>query len=846
MAYNVDFMANPYEGYEDEETRRKRLEEQRKAMGETEVGKTEVTTYADGSQTRTVTQEIPRQQTVMRPGQEGQFMRPVLPIAPQGIDQRQYIQRMESGNRPDIGYHGPNSSAYGKYGITNAAYQDIQRANPQFAGRPITSLSPEEQDQAYQTYTNLNARALQQYGIEPNAANQRLAHFLGAKGAANYLNTGQISPQAAQANFGEARARQIAEQRLAGGMAPASAAARQPVQQRPTSLLTLANIGAGAEGTEGELQAQQRLQQYNQNFLANQDNIQNLIKLKDDPSTPSNIQTLASDRAFELMNTERNKQLAEREGKQILQTNDTKKIGNILSSDPEDEKGSYLKLFFLGFVSPESARMEASKLGLVPSKYESAVITNSDGTTKAVQVKTRADGKVTGGIDMFGNTLSSEDLGKAISQTTGKNVTTGAEAYRDSTTGKIFYRQNDQRGNIFFTEPGGARFSGDTSKLQRVTDVSALQRIDYQTTSDLFKKHQGNISEVVKEYGIKLGRPLSGEEYQQVVQMVGPGTARPTAQAPAQPAVPQAQVAQPQAQPAVPQPTTVAPTQQGVGVSTSPLPTLGSLERAGTIATAAQKQFVEKTVPTIAEDANNARQVAGTRREQLDIIRTNPSILDIYNGSGSGYDQARNVITKIVTGVYNADNQDQLFKDIKNISIQPNERAALEQFANLNMTVNPKTLRANAGPGAVSNAEQQANQKANIQNVAELTPLAALQGIYRSKFMSELADAKEAFLSKNQDTYKTDADFNRAWAKEQNKWFKAHEAIAQARAEYLKPFNPGPKASREELNAFRDKVFKAFEIYPSPTFDTSSGWSYGTKNAEREIVKKWRESGALK
>lgn len=821
-------------GFEDEETRRKREEEERKRMGETEVGSTTEKTYMDGSKTITQTREVPG---------GAQAMRPVMPIQPTSPDDFVRIRQIESGNRDFTPQGQPVTSPKGAMFASQVMPATAQQ--PGFGIRPAQSQTPEEYNRVGREYFdamrnryNDDVIAAAAYNAGPGRVDQALRKA--QETGQPFINFLPQETQQYVQKFSQARQPAMAQPQQQMTMPPI------PQGARP---LAMPSVGASAEGVEGEQVAQQRMMDYTNRFQQSQNDVNKLLALREDTTAPSFIQDIARDRAYELLTTEKNKLAAQREVNQLVQSGDSKKIASVLSSEPEDEKGSYLKLLLLGFVSPESARVEAQKLGIVPTKYESAVITNNDGTTKAVQVKVRADGKVTGGFDLQGNQLSTEDLSKALSQTTGKNVTTGAEAYRDSTTGKIYYRQNDQRGNIFFTEPGGARYGGDTSKLQRVTDVSALQRIDYQTANDLFKKNQGNIADTVKEYGIKLGRPLTGEEYQQVVSMVGPGAGRPSAVAqPAMPAVPQQPA---QAQPSAPaiaqQPAaTVAPTATGVGVSTQPLPTLGSLERAGTIATTAQKQFVEKTVPTVAEDANNARQVAGTRREQLDIIRTNPSILDIYNGSGSGYDQARNVITKIVTGVYNADNQDQLFKDIKNISILPNERAALEQFANLNMTVNPKTLRANAGPGAVSNAEQQANQKANIQNVAELTPLAALQGIYRSKFMSELADAKEAFLAKNQDTLKTDGDFNRAWAKEQNKWFKAHEAIAQARAEYLKPFNPGPSASKQELNAFRDKVFKAFELYPSPTFDTTSGWSYGTKNAEREIVKKWRESGALK
>lgn len=210
---------------ESEEERRKRQEEERK-RAEKEAQRADnavahehkVTTYENGSKTVETKQEIPAGQRVpgpVAPGQETAINKP-----PMDANQA-YTAQMESGGRSNIGYHNPSKgTAYGTYGITAPAYAEIQKNNPKFAGRPITSLSPEEQSEAYQTLTRVNQGQLNRLGVEPTPANQRLAHFLGATGAANFLKTGQISPQAAAANGGLEKALQIAQQRLAGTMGP--------------------------------------------------------------------------------------------------------------------------------------------------------------------------------------------------------------------------------------------------------------------------------------------------------------------------------------------------------------------------------------------------------------------------------------------------------------------------------------------------------------------------------------------------------------------------------------------------------------------------------------------------
>ena len=164
------------------------------------------------------------------------------------MDNAAYTRQQESGGNYKIGQHfAPNaagqqrSTATGAYGITAPAYADIQKNNPYFQGRDLASLSPQDQDKAFQTYQGVLSKQLQAKGVEPTDANLRAAHFAGAGGLSNYLKGGPISPQAAAANGGEANYRKILEQRLAGGPAPSSGnapvaavAPTPPPQAQPT------------------------------------------------------------------------------------------------------------------------------------------------------------------------------------------------------------------------------------------------------------------------------------------------------------------------------------------------------------------------------------------------------------------------------------------------------------------------------------------------------------------------------------------------------------------------------------------------------------------------------------
>ena len=239
----------------------------------------------------------------------------------------------------------------------------------------------------------------------------------------------------------------------------------------------------------------------------------------------------------------------------------------------------------------------------------------------------------------------------------------------------------------------------------------------------------------------------------------------------------------------------------------------------------------------IGTSASDAQAVGNVRRQQLDLIRSNPSIVNIMNGSGTQYDKARNVIVRLASGAYGSDEKDQLYKDIKATGMSDGEVAALQDFANLNTVVNAKTLRANAGPGAVSNAEQTANKEANIGNIDRIPAYAALSGLYRSQFTSDLAASKQAFLDAHPEI-KTASQFQSAWQKEEATRLKGYQGVVRARLEAIGS-PPPADASAAHLNAYKDRVFRAFEAYPSPTWDAGTNtWSYGTANAKRAAMKK--------
>lgn len=895
MAY-YDTMGG-YTGYESafvpsvpdetEEERRRRLAAQQPV--------TEKITYnPDGTQKVTITgtrealsASNPNTPTVVAPVAPRAMTPAAAPAAPApqgGMTQDEYnayIARNESGGRPDIGYHMPGkSSAYGTYGITNAAYQDVQRAAPQFAGRPITSLTPQEQTQAQDVYTKQNTRYLQNYGVEPTQGNLALAHFLGAKGAADYIKTGTISQAAAAANGGEERVRQIAEQRLALGQAPVSGAAQPPAQPAPVAPAAPAAVAPAepaaqpaqpaqpAVPSQGMVQvddqgnrmvttptgetfvvgpdnrplpqrgvAVEQMGAFGQDFIKNQNNPQGLLTIADDKSGKYTEfeRQLARDQIVDNLRYQKLNQEGQRMATQAIQTNDGRMLTKILQDRSEGvTAGGIAKAFLYSLIGFQSgAKDVVNKMGIGATWQQ-----QMDASGNPAMIKVSADGLPLEGYDATGNKLSVDQLAAYGGGAGGKfkpDVSTQA------------YVKTDPQGNVTmrgvrvtetlpgggtrtYVESGGKRYDINAgwqpegiSTAAAKTEATKAVELRYTGPMAYTKAGAEFIGRFNAENGTNIGyqtqtpgAPLVDLNTGQRVVPNANGTITATTRTG----------------------TTTAPAPTGAVTTTPSGMTPAQITTQTAVGKAAQEQFATKTIPAIIEEGTNGSSVANIRTQQINTIKDNPSILGIFNGSGTKYDQARNVITKLISGAYGAENSGDFYKELNAIGLSSTERAALENFGNLNMEVNSKTLKANTGGGQISNAEQKINQQANLGQIAEQTPLASLQGLYRSQFTGNLNNYKQYFASQNPDL-NTDAKFAAAWQKEQALYSKAYTGIMEARAEYLKQYLPPKDASAQQLDAFRDKVFKAFEMYPAPTFDATTGkWSYVTKNAELAAARK--------
>jgi len=848
-----DSYSSPVDPYAIDEEERKReelkrrLEEQQRQEEQlaSEVSrKQEITTYGDGSKTVTTKQEVPA----------GQPVRPVVPT-----DYNQRIAGMESGARPDIGYHAPGkSSAYGTYGITNAAYEDARRVNPNLPA-DITQATAEQQTAAQNAYTQQNAKYLQSYGVEVNPNTLAAAHFLGAKGLSDYLKTGQISEAAARANGGYENAKRIVDQRLGGQAAAASGAAQQnlmpgeqggqPTQPvAPEAQPAFTGQGIRAPGQPAMAAPAMETKPFIDQYQENQNDPAQLMKLSTDETAPEPLRERARNRAADLITQQR--EMANAQEK--LATATPTELAKYMRE--KTTGGSWIKaIFYAAIGAKQLAQEEGAKLGIGTEK----VVTDANG--KANIIKVSSNGTPLEGYSAeTGKKLTAEEMISAIGGTTAGKVSTSAEQFQDK-DGNIYRSQSDEKGRLVMRNAvTGKVYEGDPTKLSRVRDVAGQaadeRKQGYKRENDA-TAFANNIRKLdydsklkavadFRQAAINRGEPDLTDAELQAMGVTRPdlGIARPAAAQPAQ-AAPVAQ-----AQPGAPV-TPVAPTMpagapQAVkpvapvapGTSVTGRMTPEAMKRAeaeaklqreaeSAVSVDEQKRYNEYIEKEIQPKADASKTISRVRREQVngpEGILNNPEIAGLLSGSSGG--EVGNILRDLITG--NFKDQADLSTRVAALNLTPRQKDVLYTQIGLNNQIAPLTLRANAGPGAVSDAEQKANREANV-DITRQPLYSGLTLMTRDQFEKDKSIAKNDFRSANPEIRKTDA-LNKAWAAQEKRANEAYDSIYAARAAYIAKHNPN--------NTNPGAVVDAFKYYPVPTWNGSS-WDYGTEYAKKAARK---------
>lgn len=587
------------------------------------------------------------------------------PVAPDNYNTR--IAQMETGGNTRMGYHNPAlSSAYGPYGITRAAYSDIQAANPEFANRPITSLNPQEQTQAMETYTKKNAEYLNNYGIEPTAGNLAAAHFLGAKGYSDYLKTGRISPEAAAANGGEERVRQIVEQRRSIGQQPAVAGPVQPGQPgQPQMVRTVAPAG-GAQPTPAPT--------WQDTLSTIQNDPTKLAAFIGDEKNSAESRAVAG----ELLKREyQKKDEADKAGRTaMLALQGDPQAQNELVRDLRNKEGSYLKAYLFSRLGlNDLAREEQQKLGagVTMGKVQLG--------NQSYAVETDGRGAVTRAWDVAGKPVDDATLAKinasGVKAGSHRYSFTGETGIDPITKEEVRQRQDAISGNVEYVYATGPKagevYRGSTPVAKSVQTQAA--KMDYGLITDLRKKFGNDAIAAMTKFQ-EINGPFTNEtERSRFLQLYGFGSATPTSNLPVPPqlpgGIPSAPVPAAPAGPdavqqsqmndaelqrqnmkrvpgapgaVAPTPVQAAPAQPGAAPATTPAPAERDLTKP--IAVSAQELEAQKKIRE--SQARNAQQAKGV----FPFVTQIRDLVDKSTSSGVGslVDKAGNFVGYSTSG----------------------------------------------------------------------------------------------------------------------------------------------------------------------------------------------------
>lgn len=451
-----------------------------------------------GTEGQVTTVPEPRVETRPLPPINAQEMR-FPPSQPNkfGFNQNQFnedVMKRESGGNPNIGYHYEvdpatgrrKSTAFGAYGITEPTYKDIQRNDPYFANKPLSSLSLEEQTKAQNILTEKVGERLSQLGVQPTYGNISASQFLGADGLARYLKTGEISEAAQKANGGYERTKQIIDSRLAtaptGETGPPIARSELP---EPTPY------------TRPEPKVMEILKRGEDGALYS------IVADKEGNFTPVD-RRIASNELKTNIENQQNIEKAQAKLQQ-LQTDPSKTTDLARDLAKERGEGSWFKailLSALGFGT--QANLEFEKLGVGAKNYGSAQVGD-----KSYHTVTTPSGRLLRAYDEEGNLVDQKTFAKISAQSIGAGGkwTTSAELLQDE-NGNIYKSQQNDKGQTRTVNVSTNEVYGGKQPLRKVTDESAIKRA--QQEQEFYRQRRV----------VDLNTRLAGMDYQSKLKAV--------------------------------------------------------------------------------------------------------------------------------------------------------------------------------------------------------------------------------------------------------------------------------------------------------------------------------------
>jgi hypothetical protein len=200
--------------------------------------------------------------------------------------------------------------------------------------------------------------------------------------------------------------------------------------------------------------------------------------------------------------------------------------------------------------------------------------------------------------------------------------------------------------------------------------------------------------------------------------------------------------------------------------------------------------------------------VSSTRKQQFQIFNRPgvdaDKLFGLYNAAGENPgDQKLSIVRDILGGMFKPEAE--VSSRLAQLNLSPQEKAALTEYNIANQRINAATLKQNAGPGSISDAEQRANKEANV-DISKIPALGAYNAMSQSQFSGDLARYKGDWADKQPATNALQLD--KAWRKEQDKLQTTYADIARQRAEWIAK-NGGTTGA----------VKQGYVRYPIPEYD---------------------------
>ena len=633
---------DPY-SYETEEERRKRLASEVKT-------KREVTTYGDGSQTRTVKEEIP------------------AAVNPETFAR---MQQVESGGRDFNAQGGPLTSPAGA--MFRNQVMPSTAASPGFGVRPAADQTPEEYNRVGQEYYQA---LLKKYNGDERAAAAAYNAGPGRVDSNMAANAGQLNPaqlpRETQGYLGKVFNAMIPSAQA--GTLPVGQAQRAPTITPPAAPTAPISPQAMAQGAA---QPRMQIDDEGNRLITNADGTTTILGPNNRPlmaggmeprDTPEfrnrlfeeagkdpfkwmeiskqpefaqfpAMQTVAKEQARALLEQDFKMSAAKEQATQAIQAaaSGDPKAGRAIADELKNQEGSWVKMILLGFLSPQLAGEEAVKLGF-GNKWQS--VANEKGETALIQVN--AKGLPLKGISADNKPLTQEQL--ASFATGGKReLDLVGGTYINDKTGEVGTVVRDKRTGQGYvqTDTGRKPMTGfrPQSSTGGLADMRARQ------VQEINLKLQGKGVEeqmaILRDYNKALvGQgfvPVQPAEVNIAVPQIAGGAPAPVAP---QPAGTMAPLSAPAGRGAPVAPVPLAQAPQGrvapAGAPTGARPTMTELE-AGKTRAKEEAEVVGKDIGTTRANQGKAEQNADYLITKINELVTHPGFETSVGRKGLSY-----------------------------------------------------------------------------------------------------------------------------------------------------------------------------------------------------------------